>query len=44
MDDKLVKHFIKIDKLSTTNSTTSNISHDYRYGYDVLDNNKDSNK
>ena len=35
--DKLVKRFIKIDKLSTAVSTTGNADRPYRYGYGVLD-------
>ncbi len=40
MGDKLVKRFIKIDKLSTAQSTSGNTSRDYRYGYGVLDTNQ----
>ncbi len=40
MGDKLVKRFIKIDKLSTAQSTSGNTARDYRYGYGVLDNNQ----
>lgn len=39
MGEKLVKRFIKIDKLSTAESTSGNSSRDYRYGYGVLDSN-----
>jgi len=39
MGEKLVKRFIKIDKLSTAQSTSGNTSRDYRYGYGVLDSN-----
>lgn len=39
MGDKLVKRFIKIDKLSTAQSTSGNTPRDYRYGYGVLDSN-----
>jgi hypothetical protein len=39
MGEKLVKRFIKIDKLSTATSTSGNIARDYRYGYGVLDSN-----
>jgi hypothetical protein len=39
MGEKLVMRFIKIDKLSTAQSTSGNISRDYRYGYGYLDNN-----
>jgi hypothetical protein len=37
--DKLVKRFIKIDKLSTANATEGNFSRPYRYGYGILDEN-----
>lgn len=40
MGDKLVKRFIKIDKLSTAQSTSGNTARDYRYGYGVLDSNQ----
>jgi len=40
MGDKLVKRFIKIDKLSTAQSTDGNTSRDYRYAYGYLDNNQ----
>ena len=39
MGEKLVKRFIKIDKLSTAQSTQGNVARDYRYGYGYLDNN-----
>ncbi len=39
MGEKLVKRFIKIDKLSTAQSTSGNAARDYRYGYGYLDNN-----
>lgn len=39
MGEKLVKRFIKIDKLSTAHSTSGNTSRDYRYGYGYLDSN-----
>lgn len=46
--DKLVKRFIKIDKLSTAVSTEGNQARAYRYGYGYLDENfnfkKDSNE
>lgn len=46
--EKLVKRFIKIDKLSTAIATDGNNSRPYRYGYGVLDENlnfqKDSNE
>lgn len=37
--DKLVKRFIKIDKLSTAVSTTGDADRPYRYGYGHLDTN-----
>ncbi|NOQ78843.1 MAG: hypothetical protein GQ546_05530 [Gammaproteobacteria bacterium] len=40
MGEKLVKRFIKIDKLSTAQSTSGNTARDYRYGYGILDNNQ----
>lgn len=39
MGDKLVKRFIKIDKLSTAQSTSGNVPRDYRYGYGYFDEN-----
>lgn len=39
MGEKLVKRFIKIDKLSTAESTSGESSRDYRYGYGYLDSN-----
>lgn len=39
MGDKLVKRFIKIDKLSTAMSTDGNTPRHYRYGYGYLDTN-----
>ena len=38
--DKLVKRFIKIDKLSTAVSTSGNTPRPYRYAYGVLDTNQ----
>ncbi|RXJ87581.1 hypothetical protein [Arcobacter sp. CECT 8985] len=38
--DKLVRRFIKIDKLSTAVGTEEKTSRPYRYGYGVLDLNK----
>ncbi len=35
--DKLVKKFIKIDKLTTAIGTSSDTERPYRYGYGVLD-------
>ncbi len=37
--EKLVKRFIKIDKLSTAKSTDGNTDRPYRYGYGVIDEN-----
>jgi hypothetical protein len=37
--DKLVKRFIKIDKLSTGKGTDDNLPRNYRYGYGVEDQN-----
>jgi len=37
MGDKLVKRFIKIDKLSTAEATQGNNPRTYRYGYGYLD-------
>ncbi len=37
--DKLVRRFIKIDKLSTALGTDDNKPRPYRYGYGVLDEN-----
>lgn len=39
--DKLVKRFMKIDKLSTAVSTSGDTNRPYRYGYGVLDTNFD---
>ncbi len=38
--DKLVKRFIKIDKLTTAVSTSGNTPRPYRYAYGVLDENQ----
>lgn len=35
--DKLVKRFLKIDKLTTADATQSNHTRPYRFGYGVLD-------
>ena len=35
--DKLVRRFIKIDKLSTAHGTTDNAPRPYRYGYGYVD-------
>jgi len=37
--DKLVKRFIKIDKLTTAIATENNQPRPYRYGYGVMDSN-----
>lgn len=37
--EKLVKRFIKVDKLSTAVATQTNESRPYRFGYGVLDEN-----
>jgi len=37
--DKLVRRFLKIDKLSTALGTNDNAPRHYRYGYGVLDEN-----
>ena len=39
--DKLVKRFIKIDKLTTAVSTSGDNARSYRYGYGILDANQD---
>jgi hypothetical protein len=40
MGDKLVQRFIKVDKLSTAQSTQGDVSRTYRYGYGVFDENQ----
>ena len=40
MGGKLIKRFIKIDKLTTATSTDGSISRNYRYGYGYLDENQ----
>ena len=40
MGEKLVKRFIKIDKLSTAEATQGTGSRSYRYGYGYLDENQ----
>ncbi|MCW8838297.1 MAG: hypothetical protein OQJ77_05590 [Thiovulaceae bacterium] len=40
MGDRLVQRFIKIDKLSTADSTQGDKPRTYRYGYGVLDANQ----
>jgi hypothetical protein len=42
--DKLVKRFIKIDKISTAASTSGSGSRPYRYGYGIMDTNKNMKK
>jgi hypothetical protein len=37
--DKVVKRFLKIDKLSTALGTDDNAPRSYRYGYGILDEN-----
>jgi hypothetical protein len=37
--DKLVRRFLKVDKLSTALGTDDGKTRDYRYGYGVLDEN-----
>ena len=37
--DKLVKRFLRIDKISTAMGTDDNMARPYRYGYGVLDEN-----
>jgi hypothetical protein len=37
--DKVVRRFLKIDKLSTAMGTQDNLPRPYRYGYGVLDEN-----
>lgn len=39
--DKLVRRFLKIDKLSTAYGTADDLSRPYRFGYGVLDENLD---
>lgn len=39
MGEKLVKRFIKIDKLSTAQSTSNSNDRSYRYGYGYIDKN-----
>ncbi len=40
MGEKLVKRFIKIDKLSTAEATDNKVSRTYRYGYGYIDMNQ----
>lgn len=37
--DKLVRRFLKVDKLSTAYGTDDGKARDYRYGYGILDEN-----
>jgi len=37
--EKLVKRFLKIDKLTTASSTNGGVDRPYRFGYGVLDEN-----
>ncbi len=37
--DKLVRRFVRVDKLSTAIGTSDNEARSYRYGYGVLDEN-----
>ena len=37
--DKVVRRFVRVDKLSTAIGTSDNESRSYRYGYGVLDEN-----
>lgn len=37
--DKVMRRFLKIDKISTALGTTDNLPRAYRYGYGVLDEN-----
>lgn len=37
--DKLVKRFMKIDKLTTASGTDSGVPRPYRFGYGILDGN-----
>ena len=37
--DKLVRRFVKIDKMTTATSTDNGVNRPYRYGYGVLDEN-----
>ncbi len=39
MGEKLVKRFIKIDKLTTATSTEGSVSRNYRYAYGYIDKN-----
>jgi hypothetical protein len=37
--DKLVRRFLKVDKISTAMGTSDNVARPYRFGYGVLDEN-----
>jgi len=37
--DKLVRRFVKVDKVSTAMGTSDNVARAYRFGYGVLDEN-----
>ncbi|MCB1657286.1 MAG: hypothetical protein KDI39_03585 [Pseudomonadales bacterium] len=37
--DKLVRRFVKIDKMTTATGTDNGVNRSYRYGYGVLDEN-----
>jgi hypothetical protein len=37
--DKLVRRFLKIDKISTAYGTSDNVARPYRFGYGILDEN-----
>lgn len=37
--DKLVRRFLKVDKLSTAMGTSDNVARPYRFGYGVMDEN-----
>ena len=37
--DKLVRRFLKVDKLSTAMGTSDNVARPYRYGYGYMDEN-----
>lgn len=40
--DKLVKRFMKIDKISTASGTSNDVDRPYRFGYGVLDANNNA--
>lgn len=37
--DKLVRRFLKVDKISTAMGTSDNVARPYRFGYGVMDEN-----